>query len=49
MRKWNAWEQRSWLELCVKLNRTIRKRLDGILAIFENPGLTNEPIEGIAR
>ena len=46
---WFAWAQRRRLEPFVKLNRTIRKHMDGILAIFENPGLTNGPSEGIAR
>ena len=35
------------VEPFVKLGRTIRRRLDGIIAIFESPGLTNGPNEGI--
>ena len=49
LRKWLARAQRSRLEPFVKLGRTIRKHLDGILAIFESRGLTNGPSEGIAR
>jgi len=45
--KWVAWAQRSRLEPFVKLNRTFRRHMDGILAIFDNPGLTNGPSEGI--
>ena len=47
--KWNAWAQRNRLEPFVKLNRTIRRHMEGILAIFDSPGLTNGPSEGIAR
>ena len=47
--KWIAWAQRSRLEPFVKLNRTYRRHMDGILAIFDSPGLTNGPSEGIAR
>ena len=49
LRKWTAWAQCSRLEPFVELNRTIRRRMDGILAIIDNPGLTNGPSEGIAR
>lgn len=31
----------------MKLGRTVRRHLDGILAIFESRGLTNGPSEGI--
>ena len=30
-----------------ELGRTVKRRLDGILAIFDSPGLTNGPSEGI--
>ena len=49
LKKWMAWAQRCRLEPFVKLGRTVRRRLDGILAIFESRGLTNGPSEGIAR
>ena len=45
--KWLAWAQRCRLEPFVNLGRTIRKHLDGILAIFDSGGLTNGPGEGI--
>ena len=35
------------VEPFVKLGRTIRRRLDGIIAIFESPGLTSGSSEGI--
>ena len=39
--------QRCMLEPFVKLGRTVRRHLDGILAIFESRSLTNGPSEGI--
>ena len=47
LREWLAWAQRSRLEPFVKLGRTIRRHMDGIVAIFDSPGLTNGPSEGI--
>lgn len=46
---WFAWAQYRRLEPFVKLNRIIRMHMDGIFAIFENPGLTHGPSERIAR
>ena len=45
--KWLAWAQRSRLEAFVELGRTVKKHLDGILAIFESGGMSNGPLEAI--
>ena len=46
LRKWLAWASRSRLKPFVKVARTIRKHLDGILAYFQ-ARLTNGRVEGI--
>ena len=45
--KWLAWAQRSRLESFVELGRTVKKHLEGILAIFESGGMSNGPLEAI--
>ena len=44
--KWLAWAQRCRLESFVDLGRTVKKRKEGILAIFES-GLSNGPLEAV--
>jgi transposase len=46
LRAWLAWASRSRLEPFVKLARTVRRHLDGILAIMDSQ-LTNARLEGM--
>ena len=46
LRQWLAWASRSRLRPFVRVGRTIRKRLKGVLAYFEER-LTNGLVEGI--
>ena len=46
LREWLAWACRSRLRPFVRLGRTVRKHLDGILAFIEH-GLTNARLEGM--
>ncbi len=46
LNEWFAWASRSKLKPFVKLARTLRKHIDGILAYVET-GLSNGPLEGI--
>ena len=46
MRDWFGWASRSKLKPFVKLARTLRKHLDGILA-YVATGLSNGPLEGM--
>ena len=45
--KWPAWGRRSRLEAFVELGRTVKRHLEGILAIFESGGMSNGPLEAI--
>ena len=45
-REWLAWATRSRLQPFVRLARTVRKHLDGILAFIDS-GLTNARLEGM--
>lgn len=46
LKEWLAWACRSRLKPFVRLGRTVRKHLDGILAFIDS-GLTNAPLEGM--
>jgi transposase len=46
LREWLGWASRSRLKPFVRLARTVRKHLDGILA-FMDSGLTNARLEGM--
>jgi len=46
LRAWLAWACRSRLKPFVRLSRTVRKHLDGILAFIDS-GLTNARLEGM--
>jgi transposase len=46
LKEWLAWASRSRLQPFVRLGRTVRKHLDGILAFIES-GLTNARLEGM--
>ena len=46
LREWLAWACRSRLRPFVRLGRTVRKHLDGILAFIDS-GLTNARLEGM--
>ena len=46
--KWPAWARRCRLELFVDLGRKVRKRKDGILAVFGSGGMSNGPLEAVS-
>ena len=45
--RWLSWAQRCRLEPFVELGRTVKKHLEGILAIFESGGMSNGPLEAV--
>lgn len=45
--RWLSWAQCCRLEPCVEFGRTVKKHLEGILAIFNSGGMSNGPLEAV--